>query len=1112
MRSFSINLNLWAIYVAVSGAGCYPGKLPRCVMRIVRVFLSSPADVVFERARVDWVVARLNGELAGAARIETVRWETELYKAHTTFQAQIPEASACDIVLAIFKARLGTPMPPDFPTMAGGEPYPSGSAYEVLSALARRQAGAALPDVYVFRAAEPPLVRLGNDRDLAEARTQWLNLEHFFKRHFATPEGGFARAYQTYADADELAAQVEKLLRAWIETHVLRARTFAWPIALNGSPFRGLSAFGAKHASVFFGRSRDVGRCVELLCDAAGRGCPFLLIVGASGVGKSSLANAGLVPRLTTPGVVPDVDLWRVAAMRPMETPDGPVAALTRHLFDSEEDLAPQDRGRPAALPEIAESDYRTAADLAALFGSADPVVAINPVLRALDRVGAAAQQTEGTARVPEVRLLLVIDQLDELYESGLSDGERARFARLLSALAASGRVFILATLRAHLYEHFLADADLLALKTRGAAYDLAAPGPSELSEIVRKPAEAAGLAFERNDKGESLDDRLLADAGGQADMLPLVQLALDRLFDRRMERDGAAALTFAAYDALSGLAGIIDREAERALATLAPEDVATLPQVVRQLAVAGERGLSIRAAPLADVAADAATRRLIDALAAGRILVLGGEGEGTVVQFAHRRIMTDWSRARTIAAENADFFRVRGEVEERCRKWLEAGRPHDLLIPRGRQIAQAEEFLQRFGNDVPVPMQEFIARSAARARRTQRLLQTAAAGFAILALGAAAAATIALSQRTAAEHNLSVAKETMDGLTFDIGHTLRSLEGMRLVTLRGLLERVRAASDGLAYADDPGLMRSRMLMLNELVDTYISSADLGAAGAAAEESLAIARKLAGGGNEPQRQSDLAAALEHLADVKFAAGDRAAALANYERDREITETLTLREPNNPAWQRDLSVCLNRIGDVKFAENDRAGALAAYEAALAIRTTLAALSPNDPERRRDKSVSLERVGDVKLAAHERGEALARYQEVLAIREALAAEQPGNGEWSHDVTVSQEKIGDAKFAGGDWAGALASYQQALERRRQLALIDPGNMEWQTELVVILHKLADATDDVAGKRESLEEALRVLAPLEARGALTAAQRPWPAAIRRELASLGEAPKQSK
>jgi len=64
---------------------------------------------------------------------------------------------------------------------------------------------------------------------------------------------------------------------------------------------------------------------VDLWKDAAERGAPFLIVVGASGSGKSSLARAGLVPRLTVPGVVPAVDAWRVAAMRPTELPQGPV-------------------------------------------------------------------------------------------------------------------------------------------------------------------------------------------------------------------------------------------------------------------------------------------------------------------------------------------------------------------------------------------------------------------------------------------------------------------------------------------------------------------------------------------------------------------------------------------------------------------------------------------------------------------------------------------------------------------------------------------------------------------------------------------------------------------
>ena len=76
--------------------------------RQVRIFVSSPGDARFERSRLERVIERLNGEFQGVARLSAIRWETEFYKAHTTFQAQIPEAAQCDIVVAIFRARLGT--------------------------------------------------------------------------------------------------------------------------------------------------------------------------------------------------------------------------------------------------------------------------------------------------------------------------------------------------------------------------------------------------------------------------------------------------------------------------------------------------------------------------------------------------------------------------------------------------------------------------------------------------------------------------------------------------------------------------------------------------------------------------------------------------------------------------------------------------------------------------------------------------------------------------------------------------------------------------------------------------------------------------------------------
>jgi eukaryotic-like serine/threonine-protein kinase len=319
--------------------------------RQVRIFVSSPHDAQFERSRLERVIERLNGEFQGTARLTAIRWESGFYKAHTTFQAQIPEAAQCDIVVAIFRSRLGTELPPDFPRMPDGKPYPSGTAYEVLSAIeAAKNKG--LPDVYVFRYPAPPSVQL-DDPARAEIEAQWERLKAFFETWFRSFEGHFKAAFQTFTSTDDFEAQAEALLRKWLDEKVLHGRSVVWPVEIKGSPFRGLAAFGAKHAPVFFGRNRDVAKAVDRLKDAADKRCAFLLVVGASGAGKSSLVRAGLVPRLTAAGVVPNVDLWRVAVMRPGEVSGDPFAALAQALFVRSEDLPEYERGRAPALPEI---------------------------------------------------------------------------------------------------------------------------------------------------------------------------------------------------------------------------------------------------------------------------------------------------------------------------------------------------------------------------------------------------------------------------------------------------------------------------------------------------------------------------------------------------------------------------------------------------------------------------------------------------------------------------------------------------------------------------------------------------------------------------------------
>src|SRR3982074_1325491 len=85
----------------------------------------------------------------------------------------------------------------------------------------------------------------------------------------------------------------------------------------KSSPFRGLNVFDFEHAPIFYGRTKAVGEVLEALEEQLRAQRPFVLVVGASGSGKSSLVRAGVLPLLTQSGTIEGIGLWRRAITRP---------------------------------------------------------------------------------------------------------------------------------------------------------------------------------------------------------------------------------------------------------------------------------------------------------------------------------------------------------------------------------------------------------------------------------------------------------------------------------------------------------------------------------------------------------------------------------------------------------------------------------------------------------------------------------------------------------------------------------------------------------------------------------------------------------------------------
>ena len=417
---------------------------------------------------------------------------------------------AFDLVVGILWKRVGSELPPDRFSRPDGSPYESGTVYEIETALdASRRSGR--PSVYVFRCKRP--ITYSAER-VDEERAQKEALDRWWGRTFRDEAGRYVAATNSFGDTEEFEAKFEDCLVGWLRERRHIPSGPAWDMATRGSPYPGLVPYDREHSPVFLGRQLAIEGAREELQTAAVRegGLPALFVIGASGSGKSSLVRAGLAPRLTEPGVVPGVDLWRTVITLPAVDSLVPLAT---HLYERD------------SLPELttsAQGDPEKWARMAA----GDPEAAADSIIWALDRAGEAERQRAKAERRFKGNLLLVVDQLESLFDT---PGQGA-FTKVLRTLAGGGRVWLLATLRSDRYADLQLDPDLLALKRAGATYDLPPPGPTEIADIVKGPARAAGLVFAERD-GRSLA-RILVEAAPNADALPLLQMTLKQLFERR--------------------------------------------------------------------------------------------------------------------------------------------------------------------------------------------------------------------------------------------------------------------------------------------------------------------------------------------------------------------------------------------------------------------------------------------------------------------------------------------------------------------------------------------------------------------------------------------------
>ena len=381
-----------------------------------------------------------------------------------------------------------------------------------------------------------------------------------------------------------------------------------------------------------------------------------MVLIGASGSGKSSLVRAGLVPSVRT-GELNGSFHWRVATLRPGVRP---LDALATEL------LMAGSNDNPALIEQYVEA------------------------FRGSEKGLANATELLFRKLPDDPRLLIVVDQFEEVFteareDKAATDSDAHQLvANLLDATAIpNGRVHAVLTVRADFLPRCLAWPDLAARLQGAVRFALAPLGPQQVKDAVCRPALAVGFDVE-----SAVVSKLVEEVAGKTGTLPLLQHLLRELWEARDETRRILAWT--GYEKLGGVHKGITHSAARMLEGLGPEEQQAVRKVIGRLVHLGEGTEDTRRrAAREELGEDPTTRTALDALVKAR-LVSVDEGHAEI---AHEALIREWDILRGWIDADRARLQLRQEIRRAAKAWDAGGREVADLWRGGRLTRATEEF-----------------------------------------------------------------------------------------------------------------------------------------------------------------------------------------------------------------------------------------------------------------------------------------------------------------------------------------------------------------------------------------------------------------------------------
>ncbi len=773
---------------------------------------------------------------------------------------------------------------------------------------------------------------------------------------------------------------------------------------IGQSPYVGLRPFEARHHDLFFGREQESEELYQQVLSQ-----PFVALIGNSGSGKSSLLGAGLLPRL------PAAD-WCVISLQPRtDLFDSLAASLVPVLYPDPAEQAAQ-RDKLARL--LGEPDYRLDHLLHSLAGPR--------------------------------RVLLLVDQFEEVFTLSADRTRQRRVVELLLTLLRGDAMTLLLSLRADYFGRCLDIDPLRQTLTRWPALTLGAMGEAALLAAITRPAERSGLSLE-----DGLAETIIEDLGDEPGQLPLLQTALDELWQRSDRRK----LTHAGYRAIGGVAHALARKADEFLARYDTEGQDRLRRIFLQLIRPGEGEEDTRQLAT-ESQVGAGNWELVAQLASALLVVTGRieqnptlgpawspklalENDGispkqaldsktrlesiataageTTVELAHEALIRHWQTLRGWIAENRAFRLWQNKLRDSRAEWAGHAQDDGYLL-RGAKLLEAEERLAEKTGWLAEDEKAFIAASAAlrlreadekeRQRRERERLQ----------------------QRVL--HTVAAALVVAFGLTGVAGWQWRVAEGRKEQAEANLLKMIQAAN-----------------MLNDIMEKISMNTLLGNPLDTHKNLQEIYEKQVESLYQVNTENPIIHNTLELTRTRLKYFlDKIQSAGNKERDSEIlerVENLAYSHPNIIEYTKDLAELKFAQGYQEYGQGHTTEGDAAMKNAIEIYSKLTQEHPEDPD-------NLRRLDGVYFFWANKYPEKKRdvYQQTIELREAVAAKYPNNTQYQKELLIGYLRMAVLIHGNGDSTEEESLYRKGLAVGESLW---PANADVGAYLSLIAESLA-------------------------------------------------------